>query len=89
MSKENEIIIPKSDERDEIYRQIDQDIEELTDDQKDFATWLVLDRLIQRYKTEMEKVDDKEFKDALYKNHLRDSIKVLDDVRQCLTYKLW
>ena len=89
MSKENEIIIPKSDERDEIYRQIDQDIEELTDDQKDFATWLVLDRLIQRYKTEMEKVDDKEFKDALYKNHLRDSIKALDDVRQCLTYKLW
>lgn len=71
------------------FEQIIQDINELDDDSLDFATWLLLDRLIQRYKTEMEKVDDKEFKDALYKNHLRDSIKVLDDVRQCLTYKLW
>lgn len=79
----------KKPERELRFEQIDKDITELDDDSLDFATWLLLDRLIQRYKTEMEKVDDKEFKDALYKNHLRDSIKVLDDVRQCLTYKLW
>lgn len=79
----------KKTERELRFEQIDKDITELDDDSLDFATWLLLDRLIQRYKTEMEKVDDKEFKDALYKNHLRDSIKVLDDVRQCLTYKLW
>lgn len=79
----------KKTERELRFEQIDKDIYELDDDSLDFATWLLLDRLIQRYKTEMEKVDDKEFKDALYKNHLRDSIKILDDVRQCLTYKLW
>jgi len=79
----------KKTERELRFEQIDKDITELDDDSLDFATWLLIDRLIQRYKTEMEKVDDKEFKDALYKNHLRDSIKALDDVRQCLTYKLW
>lgn len=79
----------KKTERELRFEQIDKDITELDDDSLDFATWLLLDRLIQRYKKENEKIDDKDFKDALYKNHLRDSIKVLDDVRQCLTYKLW
>lgn len=89
MSKENEIIIPKSDERDEIYRQIDQDIDELTDDQKDFATWILLQRLIETYQAEYEKVDDKEFKDALYKSHLKKSVDTLNDAREFLAYKLW
>lgn len=79
----------KKTERELRFEQIAQDIEELDDDSLDFVTWLLLDRLIQRYKAEMEKVDDKEFKDALYKKHLKDSANCLNDVRECLTYRLW
>ena len=71
------------------FEQIIQDINELDDDSLDFATWLLLDRLIKRYKVEYEKVDDKEFKDALYKSHLKKSVDTLNDAREFLACKLW
>lgn len=71
------------------FEQIIQDINELDDDSLDFATWLLLDRLVKRYKEEYEKVDDKEFKDALYKSHLKKNVDTLNDAREFLACKLW
>lgn len=77
------------DKREEMFKQIDKEIEELSDEQKDFVTYVLLGRLIDHYKAEYEKVDDKNFKDALYKEHLRKCGVELEHVKAALGYQLW
>ena len=76
-------------EREIKFEQISKRIDELSDDELDFATWILLQRLIEKYKTEKEKVEDKEWKDVLYIKYLEEHIKSMDTIRQALTYQLW
>lgn len=70
------------------YDELDDKFNSLPDHEKDYVTWLTLDRLIAQYKTETIKAEKAE-SDLYYQFYLKDALEQLKRVREALTYKLW
>ena len=75
-------------EQNKRYDELDDKFSSLSDHEKDFVTWLALDRLIAQYKTEAAKAEKTE-SDLYYQLYLKDALEQLKRVREALTYKLW
>lgn len=75
-------------EQNKRYDELDDKFSSLSDHEKDYVTWLTLDRLIAQYKTETIKAEKAE-SDLYYQLYLKDALEQLKRVREALTYKLW